>query len=179
MANSALQGYEWNIPKELHNHLSRIHTAYKGDKSVEGYKRLKNLIDNPVMSYEQLKRVKNFFDTHKTSKTDYMDDKKQDTQFILNGGSKMRYWVNDTLGKARQNIDGKKQAMMNTQAPGNQYQKANQTKGKISTNNVKINTNQKVSSSARHISNNRGIYEIERMENLINIFEQNKKMYKD
>jgi len=176
MANSSLQGYSWDLPKELCSHLSRIQKAYKGDKDVEGYSRLDNLIKNPKMSYEQLKRIKNFFDGHETSNTDYMDDKKQDTQFILNGGSKMRYWVNKTLEDARADIKNPKQLKKDT-GMMNQFQKdrISHTKG-LSKNPTKVDSGKELTEQ-KHI--NKDIYikkELSMMESLINIFDKNKQL---
>lgn len=174
MANSSLQGYTWDVPEELHGHLKRIMNAYKGDKNAEGYPRLKSLIENPKISYEQLKRIKNFFDSHST--TDYMngkDDRKQDTQFILNGGTKMRYWVNDTLTKARDNIKKPKEVKKNT-GMANQFQKDDirHTKDGINTKSLKVsNDNLKIKESYSDIYIKK---EVRLMESLINIFDKNK-----
>ena len=168
MANQKLQGLNWKMPEKLSDHLRRTMNSYKGDKTMDGYKRLQNLIDEPNVSYEGLKRIKNFFDTHKTANVDYMDDKKQDTEFILNGGSKMRHWVNDTLNRARQGVEAPKKAK---HAIGmlNQYQKDDirHTKDGVSTDNLKIK------------EGNTDIYfkkESVLMESLISIFDKNKKI---
>lgn len=176
MANSSLQGHTWDLPQELCNHLKRIHRAYKGDKNVEGYGRLDNLIKNPKMSYEQLKRIKNFFDTHQTSNTDYMDDKKQDTQFILNGGSKMRYWVDKTLEEARAGVKNPKELKKDV-GMMNQFQKdrLSHTKG-LSKNPTKVDGNKELKEQKQI---NKDIYikkEMALMESLINIFDKNKEI---
>lgn len=169
MANSQLQGRYWDIPEELQNHLKRTMRAYNGKENVEGYQRLRNLISEPKVSYEELKRIKNFFDTQ-SSDTDYMDDKKQTTPFILNGGRKMKSWVEETLGTARANIEGGKKIKTDT-AMGNYYRKDSMSKDvknlKSKTDDIKIkHSHQKSVSEA--------IYEIDIMENIINIFNKNK-----
>jgi len=166
MANSSLQGHTWNIPKELYNHLNRIMNAYKGGKNVEGYKRLENILTNKNISYENLKLIKNFFDT--------FGGTNNDTAYVLNGGTKMKGWVNDTLYRAREAIKNPKNAKMNV-GMSNQFQDT-YTTDSMSTDSLKIKK-QKVSSSSKKISNNKGIYEIKVMENFINIFEENKKMW--
>ena len=50
------------------------------------------------------------------------------------------------------------------------------TKDGISTDNVKVK-NGKISSSSRHIYDNRGIQEMRMMESLINIFDKNKELW--
>ena len=64
MANSKLQGKTANIPEKVRTHLSRIFTAYNGDETVEGYARLKTLTTKNTITYEQAKRMKNFFDNY-------------------------------------------------------------------------------------------------------------------
>ena len=103
MANSKLQGKKTYIPEKVKTHLSRIFTAYRGDESVEGYARLKKLVDKDEISYEQMKRMKNFFDNYEGGKNE--------TPYLLNGGTLMKSWVDKTLKDARQNIEGKKKAM--------------------------------------------------------------------
>lgn len=165
MANSSLQGYSWQVPEGLINHLGRIMKAYKGAKNVSGYKRLETILNSGSLTYENLKLIKNFFDS--------FGGGKHDTEYVLNGGTKMKFWINDTLNKAREGIKNPKNAKMKA-GLGNQYLKTHDKNG-ISTDNVKIK-NQKVGSSARKVSDNRGIYEYEVriMENLINIFEENR-----
>lgn len=167
MANRELQGLSWDIPEELCNHLTRIKNSYKGDKNAPGYQRLENFIENPKMSYEQLKRVKNFFDTHSSSGTDYMD-KKQDTEFILNGASKMKHFVNKTLEDARRNIENPKKVKNDTGMVGNHYQKNSFM------NNIKKDV--KISTKPKTLRQE-GIYEIGIMENIINIFDKNKQLW--
>lgn len=179
MANSQLQGKYWELPEELKNHFIRIKNSYKGDKNFPGYQRLENLISDSKITYEQLKRVKNFFDNHSTNgKTDYMD-KKQDTEFILNGGTKMKHFVNKTLEDARNNIEGTKKIKNSTNMIGNHYQKNSFMNGvkkdiKISNDSKKIK--QKTSHQGS-ISESEAIYEIRNMQNIINIFTKNKELW--
>jgi len=163
MANSSLEGYTWNVPDELYNHLKRIINAYKGDKNVEGYQRLENTLNDRTISYEQLKRIKNFFDS--------FSGNRNDTEYILNGGSKMGYWVSDTLTKAREGIKSVKSGKMKA-GLGNQFIK-NHTKNGISTDDIKIKK-QTVGSSARKVSDNRGVTEIEDMLGLLDLINENK-----
>ena len=66
-------------------HLNRIYKAYKGPKNAEGYQRLEELVskteskDDSKISYEQLKLMKNFFDSYTGNK--------KDTPYLLNGGT--------------------------------------------------------------------------------------------
>jgi hypothetical protein len=161
MANSELQGKYWEIDDEMNNHLSRIYNAYRGDKTVKGYSRLEGLLNNRECSYEQMKRVKNFFDT--------FDGSNKDTSYLLNGGTKMKNWVDVCLGNARQDIKGKKKSMMNI-GMDNQFQKDGGTKDQDSSGK-RIRTD--------NISVNETIYEVKAFSNLLNVFEENNKKIKN
>ena len=166
--NSELKNKYWEPSEELLNHLTRIFNAYKGDKTNEGYSRLENLLQTKEISYQQMKRIKNFFDTFQGSIND--------TSYLLNGGSKMKTWVDECLGVARQDIKGKKKSMMYV-GMDNQFQQDGGTKTQdTSAQRIK---NNKVSSSSRHISDNRGIYEIKAFTNLLNVFTENNKKIKN
>ena len=53
-------------------------------------------MDEREVTYQQLKRMKNFFDTFKGSENDL--------PFILNGGHYVKNWVNKVLDGMRDNI---------------------------------------------------------------------------
>jgi hypothetical protein len=86
------------IRKHLHNTL----VNYTGDKTIEGYKRLNNVLNMDSISYHEMKRIKNFFDNYKGSP--------KSSEFILNGGEPMMNWVNNTLNTATKAIHDFKQA---------------------------------------------------------------------
>jgi hypothetical protein len=159
MANSKLQGQKTFIPQKVQTHLSRIFTAYNGDETVEGYARLKKLVDKDQITYEQMKRMKNFFDGY--------DGKRNSTPYLLNGGTMMKEWINKTLKDARKNIEGKKKAMKDT-GMSNQYQKSHSKDG------VKLDTHD---SDTNKILRQEGIYSIGIMENLIKTIDKNKQLW--
>lgn len=158
MANSKLQGKKISIPENVKLHLSKIFTAYRGDETVEGYARLKKLVNKDQISYEQLKRVKNFFDNY--------NGNKNSTPYLLNGGSLMKAWVEKTLKDIRQDIEGKKKAMKDIGMP-NQYQKTHSKDG------VKIDPHD---SDTDKLLRQEGIYNIEVMESLIRTIDKNKEL---
>jgi hypothetical protein len=168
MANSSLENKYWELDEELTNHLSKIFNAYKGNEDVEGYKRLKDLIDSRECSYQQMKRIKNFFDNH--------GEGKNSTPYLLNGGTKMKQWVDECLSNARQDVKGKKKSMMDI-GMDNQYQKDGGERNQDSSG--KRIKNKKVGSSSRKISDNRGIYEVEMFSNLLNVIDENNKKIKN
>jgi hypothetical protein len=158
MANSSLKNNCVKIDEELKDHLLKIYNAYKGDKKIEGYTRLKNLCDENEISYEQLKRIKNFFDN--------FSGKRNDTPYLLNGGSKMKDWVNITLNDLRGNIEGKKKAMSSIGMP-NQYIKTHTKDG------VKLDSHD---SDVNKILRQEAIYNIGIVDSIINEIYKNKKL---
>ena len=94
--NSQLIGKTFLIPNGIKKHLVSTFKSYDGDKTVDGYKRLKNLIELDRISYNELRRIKNFFDNYVATT--------QSSEYILNGGDTMKYWVDTTLDKATKAI---------------------------------------------------------------------------
>jgi hypothetical protein len=100
--NSELKNRKFPIPDGVRDMLQTTLNNYNGDKTVDGYKRLNNLLSNDSITYQDMKRIKNFFDNYQGT------DKS--AEFILNGGEQMKNWVNSTLNQARNVIDNIKQA---------------------------------------------------------------------
>lgn len=105
--NSDLKGKRFHVPDGILSHLKATFDQYNGDKSIEGYKRLGNMIDmgenHGGIAYNEMKRVKSWFDNHPYS---------ADTaEYTLNGGNIMRNWIDSTLGHATNVIKAGKQAL--------------------------------------------------------------------
>lgn len=100
--NNDLKNRTFPIPDGVRKILRQTLNNYNGDKTVDGYKRLNNLLSMDNISYYEMKRIKNFFDNYKGT------DKSR--EFILNGGEPMKTWVNDTLGLATKAVHDFKQA---------------------------------------------------------------------
>ena len=100
--NSDLKNRVFPIPDGVRKILQKTLNNYNGDKTVDGYKRLNNLLSAENISYRELKRIKNFFDNY--GGTD------KSVEYILNGGDSMKTWVNDVLGVATQTVHNIKQA---------------------------------------------------------------------
>jgi len=95
--NKDLYGHKVSLPEEVLNYLHQCHEAAHGaDENTEGYKRNKDLRDSKEVTYQQLKRMKNWFDT--------FDGDENDLPFILNGGHYVKNWVHNTLGSMRNNV---------------------------------------------------------------------------
>ena len=92
--NSKLYGNKVELPEEVVVYLGKCFDAANGaDDSTEGYKRNQELRDSKNVTYQQLKRMKNFFDN--------FQGKESDLPFILNGGHYVKNWVNNTLTSMR------------------------------------------------------------------------------
>ncbi len=94
--NSKLYGNKVELPEEVVTYLSQCFDAAKGaNDSTEGFKRNKELRDSREVTYQQLKRMKHFFDN--------FNGKDNELPYILNGGHYVKNWVNNTLGTMRDN----------------------------------------------------------------------------
>jgi hypothetical protein len=100
--NKDLYGKLIPIPEDVLNYLSKCFDSAKdAPETTEGYKRNQELRDKKEISYQQLKRIKNWFDNY--------NGVRNYAPFVLNGGDYMKNWVNQTLGSMRdENHLGKK-----------------------------------------------------------------------
>jgi hypothetical protein len=104
--NSQLYNKSIPFPDEMRQHMATSMRSIGGSpQSGDGLKRNKELQEKKSISYQQLKRIKNYFDTYKG---DF-----KDSEFILNGGFKMKSWVDMTLNQLRTNIKMSKQNRAN------------------------------------------------------------------
>jgi hypothetical protein len=92
--NSNLYNKPIELPKEV---LEYLQTCFdhipNSDSTVEGHKRNQELRDTGYVTYQQLGRIKNWFDN-------YQGDGK-DAPYILNGADYMRNWVETTIQDLR------------------------------------------------------------------------------
>ena len=95
--NSKLYNRPIPLPPEMKQHLMMcMNSVGQIPQDSQGYKRNKELQGKNTISYTQMKRIKSYFDNYKG---DF-----KDAEFILNGGLKMKYWVEQTLNQMRANI---------------------------------------------------------------------------
>lgn len=107
--NSNLYGEIIYLPKELLDHLTIcFEKVPSADSNVEGFLRNKELRDSGYLTYQQMGRIKNWFDN-------YNGDGK-DAPYILNGSDYMRSWINLTLDSMR-NADDLKTQVRNDYHP--------------------------------------------------------------
>jgi|TARA_R110000744_G_scaffold253802_1_gene369515 hypothetical protein len=147
MANSDLYGDNWNIPNDIISSINKELHKNKDNKSLKGYKRAKNLTDTRSISYSMLKRLKNFFVSFSGSKTD--------PEYLINGGDKMKTWINGTLDKSRGSIKRQK-TLKSDSGMKNQFKKTH-TKDKENKNITKVNLARPLSGS-RELKTNKGVY---------------------
>ena len=110
--NKELYGKKVPLPEDVIVYLGQCHDAAVGaDDSTEGYKRNKELRDSGEVTYQQLKRMKNFFDE--------FNGHENDLPFILNGGHYVKGWVDKTLGSMRNDVEMRKE--VKSEVLPNQY----------------------------------------------------------
>jgi hypothetical protein len=94
--NSQLYNTNIELPEEVKEYLGTCfdHVG-ETDPNIEGFKRNKELRDSGFVTFQQLGRIKNWFDSYGGDKTD--------KPFILNGADYMRNWVDKTMEDLRKN----------------------------------------------------------------------------
>lgn len=129
--NKNLYNRKAKLPESLKKHLEDSFNAITADSNVEGFNRNQDLRNDGFVTYQQIKRIKNWFDT--------FNGNKEDAPFILNGGDRMNRWCDtvldhwrtgDKLGKKvksetgmdNQFIDNHSKDGLNT-TPGSKHEK--------------------------------------------------------
>ena len=92
--NSNLYNKTIELPEEVMEYLQACFDHVpNSDSSIEGHKRNEELRNTGYVTYQQLGRIKNWFDN-------YSGDGK-DAPYILNGADYMRNWVEKTIQDLR------------------------------------------------------------------------------
>lgn len=100
--NKELKNRVFPLPKGIRKYLTNLLSSYNGSKNTEGYDRLNNILQMKHITYQEMKRLKNFFDN-------FQGNVKSD-EYQLNGGDALKTWVNNTLYTATSAIRNFKQA---------------------------------------------------------------------
>lgn len=178
--NKELKNRIFPLGKEIKKHLINTINTYDGDKTVDGYKRLNNILSmKNGISYNEMKRIKNFFDNYQGTDKSF--------EFILNGGEPMKLWVNNTLNTATKAIHDFKQskkdagienAFIKTHEKNRQTKKENKpTQVKFKTNNINNNIKDnnllqfENKSNEQNLTNKKIIYITEQQKKLIRLTE--------
>lgn len=92
--NSNLYNKTIELPKEVLEYLQACYDHIpNSDPSIEGHKRNEELRNSGYVTYQQLGRIKNWFDNYNGDGTD--------SPYILNGADYMRNWVDSTIQDLR------------------------------------------------------------------------------
>ena len=123
--NSELYGKTYTVPQDVIEYLEQCNQAVgEVDETTEGFKRNKDLREKGEVTYQQLKRMKNWFDN--------FNGHQDETSHILNGGHYVKNWVDNTLKGDRDTIDARKQST--SEVLPNQHIKPHEKDGMISMN---------------------------------------------
>ena len=77
--NKDLYGKKFELPEEVVNYLQQCYESATGaNETTEGYRRNIDLRNDKSVSYQQLKRMKNWFDSYQ--------GEENELPYILNGG---------------------------------------------------------------------------------------------
>ena len=94
--NSNLYNKTIELPKEVIGYLQTCFDHIpNSDPSIEGHKRNEELRNTGYVTYQQLGRIKNWFDNYEGDGTD--------APFVLNGADYMKNWVENTIQGLRKN----------------------------------------------------------------------------
>jgi ADP-ribose pyrophosphatase YjhB (NUDIX family) len=99
MANQYLKDKTYRIPSDV---LKYIQTILISNPTGEGIKRAKFMLKNGFLTYQDMKRIKNFFDYFNPE----TDDK---TQYYLAGGDQMKSFIETTLASDRKGVEMSKE----------------------------------------------------------------------
>lgn len=120
MANSKLinKNTYYKVPQHIIDEIN-INLIKKKDIPSKVKQKAKNITKNKFLSYENLKRIKNLFDSADETDVDLKADerelqrqqKKNDLMFL--GGNKMKNWVESQLGNLRKPIHRSKMVKKN------------------------------------------------------------------
>lgn len=96
--NSNLYGKQFQIPDDVRSHLASMYQTHgAAGQGGDGFERNRQLQNAKTISYQQAKRIKNFFDNFKGDQNG--------PEFNLNGGVKMKQFVESVLSGARRGLE--------------------------------------------------------------------------
>jgi hypothetical protein len=98
--NKNLYDRKAKLPDSLIKHLKDCFNSVEADSNTEGYNRNQDLVDNGYVTYQQIKRIKNWFDEYSGNE--------EDAPFVLNGKYRMKNWCDEVLRVWRDNDSNSK-----------------------------------------------------------------------
>lgn len=150
MANSSLEDKYFTPPDKVLNKIESALAKIDVEKRAKGFQRAKEILTKKVITYAQMKRLKNYFDSYEG---DGFDD-----EFKLIGGYTMQKWVDKALGTSRDAVHDVKQTRMDA-GEENQFKRTHEKdKDNADPTNVRMVKVHK-GSKLRNIMSNNTIYE--------------------
>lgn len=117
MANRELYDKTYQIPTDILNNINKTLIA---NPNGEGVKRAKFMLKNRAITYQAMKRLKNYFD--------YYNQQNGDTvQYALAGGDLMKSFIDSTLNQNRDAVDRSKKIKQDIHTNPNSELKMHQT----------------------------------------------------
>jgi hypothetical protein len=166
--NSKLHGKYYNCPNYVLNAVTNAVKNYEtlkkedisNNKSTEGYKRAKGILENKKIEYKQMKRIKNWFDNY--------DGKHEDIEYRLNGGKTMHNWVDSTLNKETQSIKAPKKIKSETGLSNQFIKQHEKDTNKVNSQTLKMKLPKLSKDISGQLSRGKPVYEeILRIQKLI------------
>jgi 8-oxo-dGTP pyrophosphatase MutT (NUDIX family) len=138
MANSELYNKTYSVPLDV---INSIRAALISNPTGDGVKRAKGLLKNGYMTYQSMKRLKNFFDHTNPQTCDKV-------QYALAGGQAMRNYIESTLASDRKGVQMAKSIKRdmtsnpNSELKPYQTPRLNEVKKKLNKNVVAVVVNE-------------------------------------
>jgi mutator protein MutT len=113
--NKDLYNNQYEIPNDVLNYIQSSINKYKPKEGQSGFEKAQNHLNKKTITYQNLKRVKNYFDNLK--------DGYDKIEFDLNGGDLMKDYVNSILTSERQKVKSDKKIKSDYAQMDNQFRK--------------------------------------------------------
>lgn len=150
--NSKLYNKYYNIPDNVLEYINSKLNEYS-NLNIKGKKKANFLLKEKKISYQNLKRYKNFFDYFSrknynlTTDDTSINDVDENYEYHLSGGNLMKNFVDETLKKEREFLNKKKKVSTELGGMYNQYNK------ETPHDNLKINTQNNFIKESKKINN--------------------------
>jgi hypothetical protein len=96
--NKELYNRKIRVPEKILSQLKTNFDSIKSDANLEGHNRNIEIREKGFVTYQTLKRWKNWFDSNT----------EDNNSFLLNGGEVSKNWVDNTLNSLRQDVNQSK-----------------------------------------------------------------------
>jgi hypothetical protein len=117
-SNQELVNNRYQIPEKLYKTLCANYNRVKNNTNIKGAQRLRNLVNNKAISYNEMYRLKNYFENLSQN----------DDEYILLGGNEMVRWIDQQLKSDTTTSKNTKKVKKEILGMRNVYQKEGGTK---------------------------------------------------